>query len=467
MHRIGVIIVCALALVPLGSAASPLLELAPCTLSGGVPARCGTFRVAEDRARPEGRAIDLRVAVLPATGSVVSPDPLVYIAGGPGGSAVDDAAFVLSVFGTVNRARDIVLVDQRGTGGSDRLACPTPSPPVDPRNAAAIRAYVAACLARLGADVRQYTTPPAMDDLAEVIRALGYERANVYGGSYGATAAQYLLAQHPELVRTVILDGATLLDVPIFELWGRNGQRALEGILARCARTKRCANIYPRVRGEVFAVIAALRKRPVRVRGKVIDAATAAGAFQWLSRSPRGAAEIPWVAHRARLGDWTSLRLTLAAQEAADRAAGVGWVMYWSIVCNEPWARHDPARTAAASRGTYLFESTLADARVSAAVCTAVPTIEPPAWSRARVRSDTPVLIVVGGADPQDPLGNVAAARRELPNSLTVVVPGGGHGSVQLGCMPAVAQKFVERGSVRGLATACVRRYRPPPFAAP
>jgi hypothetical protein len=89
------------------------------------------------------------------------------------------------------------------------------------------------------------------------------------------------------------------------------------------------------------------------------------------------------------------------------------------------------------------------------------------AWSRARVRSGTPVLIVVGGSDPQDPGANVANARRELPNSLTVMVPGGGHGSVQLGCVPMVAQRFVERGAVQGLATACVRRYRPPPFYAP
>jgi pimeloyl-ACP methyl ester carboxylesterase len=97
------------------------------------------------------------------------------------------------------------------------------------------------------ADPRQYTTVPAMDDLAEVLRALGYVPVNLYGASYGATAAQSFLAQHPELVRTVILDGATLLDVRIFELWGRNGQRALRSILERCADSRRCAARYPRV----------------------------------------------------------------------------------------------------------------------------------------------------------------------------------------------------------------------------
>ena len=103
---------------------------------------------------------------------------------------------------------------------------------VDPSKPASVRAYAQACFAKLKADPRQYTTAPAMEDLATVLVALGYERVNLFGGSYGATAAQYFLAQHPELVRTAILDGGTLLDVPIFELWGRNGQRALESILA-------------------------------------------------------------------------------------------------------------------------------------------------------------------------------------------------------------------------------------------
>ena len=291
---------------------------------------------------------------------------------------------------------------------------------------------------QLDADVRQYTTPPAMDDLADVVRALGYTRVNVYGISYGATAAQYLLAQHPELVRTAILDGATLLDKPVFELWGRNGQRALTAILARCARTKRCANAYPRARRETFEVIAALRKQPVRVRGRRIDAATAAAAIQWLSRSPAGAAQIPWIAHRARLHDWVPLVLTLDRQGRDTGGVAARQVMPWSIRCSEPWARYDVRRTAAAGRGTYLLESTVAGARLGATACAAVPKAVPPEWSRARVRSDAPVLIVVGGSDPQDPLSNVAGAQRELPNSRTVVVPAAGTARSSSGaCRPS------------------------------
>jgi pimeloyl-ACP methyl ester carboxylesterase len=442
----------------LGAASPQALPLEPCSLQGGIEARCGTFTVREDRAAPGGRTLALRVAVIPARDGGTKRDPIVYLAGGPGGSAIASGAALYPFLSGLNASRDLVLVDQRGVGGSKQLSCGVPRTP--PRSVAAVRAYIAACLAKLDADPRQYTTIPAMDDLEEVLRALGYTEVNLYGGSYGATAVQYFLRQHPSLVRTAIMDGGTMLDVPIFELYGRNGQRGLRLILERCARQRSCATRFPRVRHEVFEVMAALRRKPVRVGTTVIDPTAAGNAIQSLSRSPAGAADIPWVAHRARVGDWAPLARVV--RQVAAPAPVV--VMYWSIVCNEPWARRDLKRTAAASRGTYLAETTSSDARLAATVCSAMPKSPQPSWTAARVRSDKPVLLMVGGADPQDPLSSVANARRELPNSRTVVVPAGGHGSIQLGCMPQVAERFVDAGTAAGLDAGCAARYRAPPF---
>jgi pimeloyl-ACP methyl ester carboxylesterase len=124
-HGVGIVLAAALALVPLGAARATGITLRTCTLGGGsVEARCGTYRVPENRAVPGGRTITLRVAVLPAAHGASSPDPLVYLAGGPGGSAIADAAGVRQIFGGLNESRDIVLVDQRGTGSSHRLECP-------------------------------------------------------------------------------------------------------------------------------------------------------------------------------------------------------------------------------------------------------------------------------------------------------------------------------------------------------
>jgi len=464
MWRIAILLGVVLAvIIPAGAATTHELPLHGCTLPGGTKALCVRLGVPENRAQPGGRSISLRVAVVPARERPRQPDPLVYVTGGPGGSAVDGAAGMMPVFEGINAHRDIVLVDQRGTGGSNALECPMPRGPVDTERA--VRAYISACLGGLEADPRQYTTIPAMDDLAAVMKALGYKRVNLYGVSYGATAAQYVLARHPRLVRTAILDGATLLDVPIFERLAPNGERALKAVLRRCETDPRCARAYPHVRREAFEIIARLRRRPVRVQSSVIDARTAAGVLHSLTLSPAGAAEIPWIAHSASTGDWRPLAIALDSDGTGADASRQ--VMYMSIVCNEPWARWRPTRVTAVAAGTYLAERAIVDARLVSAGCAAVPKVAQPAWSYRRVHSDTPVLFVVGGNDPQDPLSHVAGARRELPNSRTVVVPAAGHTALQLGCMPRVARAFVERGNSERLDTRCVSRYRPPPFVIP
>ncbi|HEX6724602.1 MAG TPA: alpha/beta hydrolase [Gaiella sp.] len=460
-HGLGLVLAASLALVPLAAARPAEIPLRPCTLGGAVEARCGTLRVPENRAVAGGRTIRLRVAVVPARDRGSSPDALLYLAGGPGGSAIAGAVGVQQLFSATNESHDIVLVDQRGTGSSNRMECPLPAKPLGAA-AASVRAFVKACLARFDDDVRQYTTAPAMEDVADVIHALGYERVDVYGISYGATAAQYLIAQHPELVRTAILDGGTLLDVPIFERWAPNGERSLRSILARCATSPRCARAFPRARSEVFEMMKALRQAPVRANGMVIRAAEAAGAVQSLTRTPDGAARIPWIAHRAASGDWEPL--VFAMDELGTGGVATRQLMFWSIVCNEPWARWSPAKTQAASRGTYLAERVELDSRISAVVCSAMPKAAQPEWSKARVRSNVPVLFVVGGNDPQDPIANVRGAVHELPASRTIVVPNAGHGALQLGCLRRVAQRFIESGTAIGLETDCVDRYTPPPF---
>jgi pimeloyl-ACP methyl ester carboxylesterase len=463
-RRLWVVVaaVLALGLVPLGAASPREIPLRPCTLAGAVEATCGTFRVPENRALERGRTIGLRVAVVPARDGGSRRDPIVYLAGGPGGAATADALGVQQLFSSANASRDIVLVDQRGTGGSNALDCPVPKRPLG-TSAAAIRAYVKACLARFDdVDARRYTTVPAMDDLADVIRTLGYGQIDVYGVSYGATAAQYLLAQHPDLVRTAILDGGTLLDVPIFELWAPNGERSLRSILARCARSPRCARAFPRVRSEASEMMATLRKAPVRAHGVVIRPAQAAGTLHTLTRTPEGATLIPWIAHHAVTGDWSPLVLSM--DEHGTGGVEARRLMFWSIVCNEPWARWSAARTIAAGRGTYLAERTALDAGLASAVCSVWPKAAQPAWSHERVRSDVPVLLVVGGSDPQDPLANVRGAGAAMPASRTVVVPDAGHGALQLGCLRTVANQFVERGAAVGLDTRCAARYSPPPF---
>ncbi|MFN8598181.1 MAG: alpha/beta fold hydrolase [Anaerolineae bacterium] len=158
------------------------IKLEPCLL-GKATAKCHAYRVYENRSTRAGRQIDLNIAV-PAATDHVEPDPLFYFTGGPGGAATDVAAMLKADFVELNKTRDIVLIDQRGAGGSNMLMCPKPDKPFDISDVG-VSAYVTTCLTGLDADPRWYTTRAYVDDVNEVRQALGYDKINISGGSYG------------------------------------------------------------------------------------------------------------------------------------------------------------------------------------------------------------------------------------------------------------------------------------------
>jgi pimeloyl-ACP methyl ester carboxylesterase len=188
----------------------------PCVVQG-VDARCGTFVVPENRTKPNGRTIGLNVVVLPAFSKPARTDAVTFLAGGPGEAATEEAPSLSKQLSALNLYRDILLVDQRGTGGSNPH----------------------------GGDVTQYGTRMAMDDLDDVRAALGYRQLDVLGSSYGATAAQIYLKLHPASVRTLILSGATAIDVPFFDRYAVNAQRALDQLANLCASDPDCRKAFP------------------------------------------------------------------------------------------------------------------------------------------------------------------------------------------------------------------------------
>jgi len=198
---------------PAGATPAPGIELTPCRLEhpyglGSVQARCGRLAVAEDPDSPRGRTIELAVAVVPAVSARARAEPLFLLAGGPGQGAQDAFVGALGAFSAVRRERDIVLLDQRGTGGSNRLTCAFPEEgPESDAPPDELRRLASECLATLPGDPRFYTTSVAVRDLDAVRAALGYSRINLYGGSYGSRVAQHYLRRYPDRVRSVILDG--------------------------------------------------------------------------------------------------------------------------------------------------------------------------------------------------------------------------------------------------------------------
>ena len=288
-----------LAAVALGAPAHAApFELQRC-LVGPMIAGCGTFRVPENRAKPDGRTIGLHVIVIPARHKA-EPDAVTYLAGGPGGAATDEAYEVVSMLAAVNENHVIFLVDQRGTGGSR-----------PPRNA----------------DPTEYGTRTAMDDLDAVRAALGFAQIDIYGTSYGATAAQVYLKRHRHSVRTIVLDGATFIDRPFYGSFARSAQSALEQVAARCAASTACARTFPHWM-ETFARLVRDWNRHA-VHG--MTGYDLAGVVQTMLLSADTAASIPLVVTRAAVGDFGPLDLQVRPGVHDDQ------MMFWSIWCNEPW----------------------------------------------------------------------------------------------------------------------------------
>ena len=438
------------------------LPLQKCTVQG-VSARCGVLIVPENRALPGGRTIPLRVVVLPAIGKSVRRDPFVYLAGGPGGAATESAAAVNSIWYGIRLERDMLLVDQRGTGGSNPLACSLPNAPVTTPDE--IFAYIQSCTAALPGDAAQYGTAAAMDDLEAVRVALGYGKLDLYGISYGATAAQVFLHRHPGSVRTVVLDGATLIDVPFMVHFGSNGQRALNLLAARCAVDRACAKAFPTWRTDLSVLLARLKAKPatVQVLGSpvVVDDVTLAAVIQYMTQRAETAAAVPLLVARTAAGDYSKLADWLKATSSPPDLR----VMRWSIMCNEPWMGLDPAAAAADAKGTYLESEVAFSIVQDQAICAGFPKRAEPVADWARVRSTVPALALVGGADPQDPIGNIAGLTGAMPNARVVVAPGMGHGVASYGCLPILVTRFVALGSAKKLDTACVRKtIAPTPF---
>ena len=463
-----------------GSPTTPVrsLSLQPCQLSApGLPTRlaaeCGTLTVFEDRASGSGRQIQLKVAVVPTISRDPAPDPLFILAGGPGQAATEFYPQLASAFDKIHDRRDIVLVDQRGTGGSNPLDCSPhwDSEALQSGGSQELREALNSCLRQLDADPALYTTPLAMDDLDQVRGALGYERINLYGVSYGTRAALTYMRMYPDRVRSAILDGVWPYGVALGATASPSAQRALDLLFDRCAADAACGRAFPDVRAEFASVLETVRRGPVKVdlahpitgvRTEMdLTADTLGTGIRLLSYSPETAALLPLLIHASQsTGDY---RL-LAAQSlmvAEDLQEGIAEGMSYSVTCAEDFPYYTLEEATRAGEGSYLG-STIAQGLDQ--VCALWPRGAVPADFNSPVQSPAPVLLLSGEADPVTPPSNGEFAARTLPNSLHLVAPGQGHGLISRGCVPDLAAGFVERGSTRGLDAGCVADLRPAPF---
>ena len=398
----------------------------PCVVQG-IEARCGTFLVPENRTKPSGRTIGVNVVVLPALFEPARTDAVTYLAGGPGGAATEDAAIRSQQLALLNANHDILLVDQRGTGRSTRH---------DP-------------------DVTQYGTRMAMDDLDAVRAALGYRQLDVIGSSYGATAAQVYLKLHPSSVHTLILVAGTAIDVPYFDRYALNAQRALDQLARSCASEPDCRKAFPNWERQVGELVKGWNAHPVH--GMTGD--ELASVIHLMLLDMEKAVSIPLVVSSAAKGDFAPLERA----GSGDLNPTLGLMS--SIWCNERWTGLD----AKGPWGTDFDSYTTAQIAAFRRQCDFVSRrAEPRSLWTLPVSSPVPVLAFVGGADPQDPVTNLSDLKRHFPDSHTVVFPRVGHEFGIGGCVDQMMADLVERVTTKGLdTTRCDGAVVVPPFELP
>jgi len=452
-----------------GGTSKRTLALAECRLPHlPIAAQCGTLEVPENRDAPQGRKITLTVAMLPANTLSPRPDPLFILAGGPGQAATYLGTFAALLF-DVRKDRDIVLVDQRGTGRSSPLDCEALKPD-DSFEAAFdvdIVARAAACVKELtarGVDAAQYTTAAWVEDLDAVRASLGYANINLWGGSYGTRAALEYLRRHPDRVRAVVLDGVAPPSMIVnFDVWPSR-DRAIDRIIESCQGTPACRGAHP----DLAATLASIRRRlgPAGRDVAVANPRTGAvetlrvtfdhivAALQPLTYAPELAALMPEMIARTAKGDYGPL-FAAALLLSGNLAEQMNAALHYSVTC----AEDAPRLSLGGVRGGLEGVRSQALARRVLAVCDVWPRGKVPIDATTPVNSDVPVLIFSGALDPVTPPANGDEVAKTLPHNRHVVARGFGHIVSTHACAPRLIAAFLDDPTFASLPETCIARF--------
>jgi len=456
------------------SQAVPAIDkLTPCTgYDTPVDSYCGTLKVYENRATRQGRQIDLNIVVLPALRADSQPDPLFFLAGGPGQGAAKLAKVVRTIFQRVQNDRDIVLVDQRGTGRSNPLDCNNDDDSMQSLMETDQQTIdrLKACQAKYDADLTLYTTPIAMDDLDDVRAFLGYDKINVYGGSYGTRAALVYMRQHGDRVRSAILDGVAppTMRLPLY--FPRDTQRAFELLAKDCASDDGCNKAYPNLLERMRALIDRLETHPptVTVRhprtGEAadikIDARLLANVIVTALYSPIMTTLVPAIVVAAEKNDFQSM-LALTGMGGGSDEPNMSIGMQLSVICAEDAPKNTPDDLQKGSEST-LFGKYVMSIQQQACAFWPRGTIDESFYEP--VRSAIPTLVLSGEDDPVTPPTWGEQAASTLSNARHVIIPGTGHTAGGTGCGQRIMREFIEKGSPAALDTSCIDKVKRPAF---
>jgi len=458
------------------------IEFRECTLQAEGRDRrvqCAWLTVPEHYDAPEGETLELFIARLPARSpraKQVSKEPMLFLAGGPGQSASEGYLHIDRAFSGLARERDFYLIDQRGTGHSNRLDCDEALEHAQlfdqQLSRDDIQASISRCLEQLPGDPRFYTTSAAVRDFEQARSALGLPHWNLFGVSYGTRTAQHYMRRHPEAVRTAILDSVVPAEYNLGPNIAQLSQRALDSLYDRCEADQECRERFPDLRQAVESLFARLAEAPLEVRaedfssGEVTTVTLTRTHLEVLVRmylynthsvaryrpnstkAPPGTTSPPWP------GRPTALQTKCRALFATG--------MHNAVICTEDAAFFTPdAEQTARDEQTYMGASFLDNIIAS---CELWPRgLLDPDFKDPLV-SDIPTLLLSGEYDPITPPEYAEQALEHLSNAVHLELKGQGHFVSTAGCAPHLLEKFVNTASPEGLREPCLDRLEAPPL---
>lgn len=453
------------------------LELEDCRISAGpsfpsLKARCGTLLRQENPDDPDSPQLELRLAVVAALNLQPEPDPVVPIAGGPGQGTIEFYSAYAGAFEELRRNRDILLLDQRGTGDSARMDCPVEDNMLEGAfsTAETIR-YTEECLDQLPYDPRFFTTSVAVADLEAARVALGYPALNLYGISYGSRVAQHFARRYPDVTRTLILDGVVPPQLSLGPEIATEAQHALERIFARCAEDDACAERF----GDLEEKFAGLKTRlsEKKVRVKAADPVTGefdsiefgademAIALRLLAYDARTIALVPLLVSEAADGNYRPL-LAQFQMTLTSLADAIAMGMHNAVMCSEDVPFYDDTRfDTAAIENSYIGPVQLESLQ---AICSVWPAGPVDADFKQPLATDTPTLLLSGDADPITPPRYADLAASNLKRAWLMTGKDQGHGQVSVGCMPRLVGNFVANRGFAEVDTGCIENSFVMPF---
>lgn len=457
----------------LPTATASNLNMEPCHIKGlAEQVECGFLTVPENYAEANGRTLDIHVVRLPAVATAAEKDPLLFLAGGPGQAATELVGGIGRIFSDVRQTRDLLFIDQRGTGKSSPLACEITDMSilldalVVEDNEYDIGPEIAKCAAEYDVNFQHYSTHDAVRDFDAVREALGYSQVNIYGGSYGTRSGLAYMREFPDSIRTAVLDGVAPPQVKL-GLFSHSANNAFQRMLNDCNEQEACHEAFPDIDEQYHKVINRLQQAselitlPDPRSHQPLDVRMTVNRFNQMIfpalYSPRTRQLLPFVINEAAAGNYSPIA-GLSGPVDAKSALYTGLTL--SVLCQEDIPRiidTDFVREAEADyMGSALMENFIA-------MCLEWPVSPSEEYVWQPVASDIPTLLLSGGQDPVTPPEWAELAAETLTDATHVVAEAGGHTIASHTCANELVADFITDPTTK-LDTSCLAETKVLPF---